>query len=80
MYWCIIIIHEGSEAPPEVPNIQFLAKQSVLIHNNVARGSRGPPEAPGGNFLKTVFSAQHAFIKPLYLCVSRGIVLMYLDC
>jgi len=28
---------------------------------------------------KTVISAQHEFLKPIYLCVHRGIVLIYLD-
>ena len=28
---------------------------------------------------KTEISAQHKFLKPIYLCVRRGILLMYLD-
>ena len=28
---------------------------------------------------KTEISAQHEFLKPIYLCVHRGIVLIYLD-
>ena len=28
---------------------------------------------------KTEISAQHEFLKPIYLCVHRGIVLIYLN-
>ena len=28
---------------------------------------------------KTEISAQHEFLKPIYLCLHRGIVLIYLD-
>ena len=28
---------------------------------------------------KTEISAQHEFLKPIYLCMHRGIVLIYLD-
>ena len=28
---------------------------------------------------KTEISAQHEFLRPIYLCVYRGIVLIYLD-
>jgi len=28
---------------------------------------------------KTEISAQHKFLKPIYLCLHRGIVLIYLD-
>ena len=60
---------------------QAIRKPAIVVYEDISMPLVNilTPIQSWMNIKKTEIPAQHEFLKPIYLCVHRGIVLIYLD-